>query len=354
MINLQDTTHNRYNPLTGEWVKISPHRAKRPWQGQVEAPQVDQRPQYDPHCYLCPGNTRSSGNINPNYTGTYVFTNDFSALLSEGSSEEETKGPNGLLKARGERGICKVICFSPRHDLTLARMPEQAISQVIDVWKAQYLELGTKDFINHVQIFENRGPIMGCSNPHPHGQIWAEEIIPDIPRRELEMQEAYAKVHESVMLLDYALYEAECKERIIVQGKHFLAVVPFWATWPYEAMVLPYKRAISSIDQISEEEEKDLAHIIKRLGIRFDNLFKTSFPYSMGIHQMPTDGKSREGILMHFHYLPPLLRSATVKKFMVGYEMLAMPQRDITPEQAARTLRSLPDIHYIDMLKEQH
>jgi len=352
MIDLQDTTHNRYNPLSGEWVKVSPHRTKRPWQGQVEKPQKEERPHYDENCYLCPTNTRNGGEKNPDYTQQFVFTNDFSALLEQGSNEEVTQGPHGLLKAKGERGICKVICFSPRHDLTLAKMAEKDIQNVISVWAEQYTQLGAKPFINHVQIFENRGAVMGCSNPHPHGQIWAEETIPNIPQKELANQKAYHEAHGTSMLLDYAQYEIEAKERIIFQGKKFVAVVPYWATWPYEAMILPYHRAIQSIDALDAEEKKDLAHVIKHLGIKFDNLFKTSFPYSMGIHQKPTDGKVYEGEIMHFHYFPPLLRSASVKKFMVGYEMMAMPQRDITAETAAQTLREQADIHYLETMKE--
>ncbi len=349
-MNLQDHTHNRYNPLLGEWVKVSPHRTKRPWQGQVEKPQVDQRPKYDPNCYLCPGNTRADGTTNPAYENTYVFINDFSAILPDTPSEEHKEGPNGLLQAKGEKGICRVVCFSPRHDLTLARMDTPAIENVVKVWKEQYLDLGAKPFINHIQIFENRGAMMGCSNPHPHGQIWGEEIIPDIPAKELEKQGEYMLQHGSPMLLDYAKYELEQQERIVVANDHFVALVPFWAVWPYETMILPAQRAIASIDELTEEETAALADIIRRLGIKYDNLFSTSFPYSMGIHQKPTDGKEYPGCVMHFHYYPPLLRSATVKKFMVGYEMMGMPQRDITAEGSASKLRELSDIHYMDEL----
>ena len=352
MIDLTDNTHNRYNPLMGEWVKCSPHRTKRPWNGQVEKPQLDDRPQYDEKCYLCPGNTRANGTTNPDYKETYVFENDFAALLEKGVSDELTEGPNGLLKVKGERGICRVICFSPRHDLTLARMEVPAIESVVRVWRDQYEELGAKDFINHVQIFENRGAVMGCSNPHPHGQVWAEEVIPNIPATELRNQREYFEKNGSEMLLDYAKYEVEKGERVIVKDDHFVAVVPFWATWPYEAMILPCNRAISCLSELTPEEDSSLARTIKKLGVKYDNLFKTSFPYSMGIHQKPTDGKEYPGCLMHFHYLPPLLRSATVKKFMVGYEMLGMPQRDITAEQAAKTLRELPDVHYADELEK--
>lgn len=351
-MNLQDHTHNRYNPLLGEWIKVSPHRTKRPWQGQVEKPQVDQRPQYDPNCYLCPGNERADGTTNPAYESTYVFINDFSAILPDTPSDEIKEGPNGLLLAKGEKGICRVVCFSPRHDLTLARMSTPDIEHVVRVWQDQYKDLGAKPFINHVQIFENRGAMMGCSNPHPHGQIWGEEIIPDIPAKELQNQSDYMRNYGSPMLLDYAKYELEQQERVVVSNDHFVALVPFWAVWPYETMILPTQRAIASIDELTGDEVTALADIIRLLGIKYDNLFSTSFPYSMGIHQKPTDGKEYPGCVMHFHYYPPLLRSATVKKFMVGYEMMGMPQRDITAEGSAKKLRELPSIHYMETLQQ--
>lgn len=351
MLDIENNTHNRFNPLTKEWVKCSPHRAKRPWQGQVEDPQKDDKPHYDENCYLCAGNKRTSGITNPNYKSTYVFQNDFSAILPEGSNDRFTKGPNGILQAKGERGICKVICFSPRHDLTISKMEVHDIEKIIKVWKEQYIELGNKDFIKHVQIFENRGSVMGCSNPHPHGQIWSEEEIPDITIKECKNQMDYKENFNSSMLLDYAKYEINAKDRLIVSNEDFIAVVPFWATWPYEAMILPANREIGSIDELTKSEEKSLAEIMKALGIKYDNLFKTSFPYSMGIHQRPTDGKKYEGCIMHFHYYPPLLRSASVKKFMVGYELMAMPQRDITAESAAKNLRELSDIHYLDRME---
>ena len=352
MLDIENNTHNRFNPLTGEWVKCSPHRAKRPWQGQVEEPQKDDRPHYDEKCYLCAGNKRTSGVTNPKYESTYVFQNDFSAILPEGSNESFAKGPNGMLQAKGERGICRVICFSPRHDLTISRMSVEGIEKIIKVWQEQYTELGNIDYIKHVQIFENRGSVMGCSNPHPHGQIWSEEVIPEISVTECKNQMSYKQEHGSAMLLDYAKYEVEAKERIIVADEHFIAVVPFWAVWPYEAMILPVKREIGSIDELTEDESKSLAKVMKALGIKYDNLFKTSFPYSMGIHQRPTDGNKYEGCMMHFHYYPPLLRSASVKKFMVGYELLAMPQRDITAETAAKNLRELSDVHYLDTMED--
>ncbi|WP_320130221.1 UDP-glucose--hexose-1-phosphate uridylyltransferase [uncultured Sphaerochaeta sp.] len=347
-MNIQSDTHNRFNPLLGEWIKVSPHRTKRPWNGQVEKQPAQSRPSYDSSCYLCPGNTRSTGEKNPLYTDTFVFNNDFSSLLYDTENGILEEGPHGLLQAKTEKGICKVLCFSPRHDLTLARMSVEGIEKVILSWIEQYEELGSKPFINYVQIFENRGAIMGCSNPHPHSQIWAEEIIPDIPVKELENQATYFETYHSSLLLDYARYEAEKEERLITSNEDFIAVVPFWAVWPYEALILPLRREIESLDELSPTERTNLASIMKDLGIRYDNLFETSFPYSMGIHQKPTDGKTYPGNILHIHYFPPLLRSATVKKFMVGYEMMAMPQRDITAEGAAKTLKSLSSIHYTE------
>ncbi|WP_041384340.1 UDP-glucose--hexose-1-phosphate uridylyltransferase [Sphaerochaeta pleomorpha] len=347
-MDIQSDTHNRYNPLLGEWVKISPHRTKRPWNGQVEKQPVEVRPTYDASCYLCPKNARSKGQVNPDYADTFVFQNDFSSLLETTESGSLDEGPNGLLRAKSEKGICKVICFSPRHDLTLAKMAINEIEKVLTVWAEQYKELGEKPFINHVQIFENREAIMGCSNPHPHSQIWAEEIIPDIPARELENQRTYFETHNTAMLLEYAQYEKQKNERVFASNDDFIAVVPFWAVWPYEALILPLQRGITDIGTLTNGEKTNLASLMKEVGIRYDNLFETSFPYSMGIHQKPTDGKDYPGCIMHIHYFPPLLRSATVKKFMVGYEMLAMPQRDITAEGAAKTLCSVSPIHYTE------
>ena len=342
-IDLQEHPHRRYNPLAGEWIKVSPHRTKRPWNGQVEKPMLDRKPEFDPGCYLCPGNERAGGHTNPDYKETFVFENDFAALLSETPEGRFEEGD--LFQARTERGICKVICFSPRHDLTLALMDVPQIEGVVRTWQKEYRELGNKDFINHVQIFENRGAVMGCSNPHPHGQIWAEEIIPDIPAREIENQKAYLAKHGKSLLVDYAEKEMISGERVIFSNDSFAAVVPFWAVWPYEAMILPLT-PLSSIDRMTDKQVSDLSDALKRMGTRFDNLFQTSFPYSMGIHQAPTDGEEHEECQMHIHYYPPLLRSATVKKFMVGYEMLGMPQRDITAEGSAASLRACSEEHY--------
>jgi len=347
-MDLQEHPHRRFNPLTGDWVKVSPHRTKRPWQGQVEKPQIDTLPAYDEHCYLCPGNERAGGHMNPPYTGTFSFDNDFAALIPDVPAGSLTAGPHDLLQAKTDRGICKVVCFSPRHDLTLARMDLPSIEAVVQLWKDEYVSLGAKDFINHVQIFENRGAVMGCSNPHPHGQIWAEEELPDIPAQELKNQRSYFEQHGSVLLCDYLDYELGQKERIVIENDSFVVLVPFWAVWPFEVMVLP-RRAVSSLAELTAQEQKDLASIIKRIGIRLDNLFQTNFPYSMGIHQAPTDGREYPMLQMHMHYLPPLLRSATVKKFMVGYELMAMPQRDITAETSAARLRELSETHFMEM-----
>jgi len=341
-IDMKEDPHRRYNPLTGEWIKVSPHRTKRPWNGQVEKPNLDAKPVYDPGCYLCPENERAGGVLNPDYKSTFVFENDFAALLRDTPAGVLD---DGLFQARSERGLCKVICFSPRHDLTISLMEVSDILGVIRTWQKEYEELGKIDYINHVQIFENRGAVMGCSNPHPHGQIWAEEIIPDIPAREQIMQKEYLAKKGTPLLTDYVGRELEMKERIVFENDSFAALVPFWAVWPYETMILP-KRQMKNICEMNERESADLADALKRMGTRFDNLFKTSFPYSMGIHQSPTDGEDHDEWHFHIHYYPPLLRSATVKKFMVGYEMLGMPQRDITAEGSAQSLRSCSEIHY--------
>lgn len=345
MFDFNEHTHKRLNLLTGEWILVSPHRTKRPWNGKTEDPAVDRMPEYDPQCYLCPGNTRAGGIKNPKYEDTFLFVNDFSALIPgipKGDINEDD-----LLIAKSEEGICKVICFSPRHDLTLARMEPSKIVNVINLWIDQYKELGADPKINYVQIFENRGAIMGCSNPHPHGQIWSSQSVPDLPEKETVKQTEYRQSKGHCLLCDYLDLELRKKERIVLENDSFVVLVPFWAVWPYEVMTLP-KRHMTSIDEMTEKEKKDLAEIMRATGIRYDNLFKTNFPYSMGIHQKPTDGKTHDEWHFHFHYLPPLLRSATVRKFMVGYELLGMPQRDITAEQAAQKLREQPSVHYLD------
>ncbi|ETN95889.1 UDP-glucose--hexose-1-phosphate uridylyltransferase [Zhouia amylolytica] len=335
--------HRRYNILTGEWILVSPHRTKRPWQGKTEDKVEVKTVTYDPSCYLCPGNERASGDKNPNYEHVYTFTNDFAALLPDVEAEEVNEG---LFKAATEEGICKVVCFSPDHSLTLPLMKEEDITRVVQKWKEEYIELGGKDGINNVQIFENKGAIMGCSNPHPHGQIWAQRSIPEEIIKKTENQKVYWEQHNKSLLQAYIEQEKEVNERILVENEYFVALVPYWAVWPYEAMIVP-KRHIQSIDQLQEEEEKAFASIIKKLTIKFDNLFETSFPYSAGIHQKPTDGKEHPEWHFHMSFYPPLLRSSTVKKFMVGYEMFANPQRDITAEQAANTLNALSEVHYL-------
>ena len=345
--NLNTVSHRRFNLLTGEWVLVSPHRNKRPWTGQEETTDTTIPPQYDPHCYLCPGNTRVEGTVNPNYTNTFVFTNDFSALLPENFSTTHSSSATELLRAEPETGICKVICYSPRHDQTMARMDRLQIAQVISTWQKEYHGLGALENINHVQIFENRGLVMGCSNPHPHGQIWANSTIPTIPACESKQQLEYLQKNSSCLLCDYLKRELQENSRILFSNSSFVALVPFWAVWPFETMILP-KRHASSILSLTAEEKFDLADITAQLTSCYDNLFKTSFPYSMGIHQQPTNGVNHDSWHYHIHYLPPLLRSQKMKKHMVGYEMLAMPQRDLTAEMAAEKLRSLPATHYLD------
>lgn len=341
--DINSIPHRRYNILTGEWILCSPHRTKRPWQGKTEKDTTPKKETYDPSCYLCPGNTRSTGDKNPDYKEPYTFINDFSALLIDSPVATQE---NGLMKAETEIGICKVVCFSPDHSLTLPLMEEEDITKVVKTWKKEYDELGSQESINYVQIFENKGTIMGCSNPHPHGQIWSQMSIPtEIEKKSKHFKEYWDK-NQSSLLGDYLKQELEAKERIIVENDHFVALVPYWAVWPYEIMIAPKKHQ-QHIGQLNEDEEKAFAEILKKLTIKYDNLFETSFPYSSGIHQIPTDGAEYPEWHWHMSFYPPLLRSATVKKFMVGYEMFAGPQRDITAEQAAKTLQNLSDIHYL-------
>jgi UDPglucose--hexose-1-phosphate uridylyltransferase len=342
-MNLSDFPHRRYNPLLGEWLLVSPHRTKRPWQGKIERVSRTDVPEYDASCYLCPGNRRAGADLNPPYENTFVFVNDFSALLTDSPSGETADG--GLLMASSERGTCKVICFSPKHNLTFALMKPVDIRKVVDVWIEQYQELGSIAFINYVQIFENRGEIMGCSNQHPHGQIWANESIPTQPAKEGQRQQEYREKNKSCLLCDYIEKEKNNQARIVVENGSFIALVPFWAIWPFETMVLPKIHA-TDISTLSEQSKTDLADIMHQLAIRYDNLFETDFPYSFGIHQRPTDDQPHEEWHFHLHYFPPLLRSAVIKKFMVGYELLAMPQRDFTPEESARRLRACADEHF--------
>ena len=340
---LTDHPHRRYNPLLDEWILVSPQRAKRPWQGQNEAISDEKKPEYDETCYLCPGNERITGGTNPEYENCYVFDNDFPALLKDEVSSDVTQ--EDLFKINPERGINRVICFSPKHNVTLAEMQVPEIENVVRVWKEQYLELGAISYINHVQIFENKGSVMGCSNPHPHGQIWAQSSLPTQVKRTQDNLLKYFQKTGKSLLKDYLESELQKKERIIAENEHFVLLVPFWATWPYETMIIS-KRHFSSIAEITEEEIKSYAEMIQIITVKYDNLFKTSFPYSAGIHQAPTDGLDHEEWHFHMHFYPPLLRSATVKKFMVGYELLAEAQRDLTAEQSAEILRNLSTQHY--------
>jgi len=340
-----DSPHRRFNPLTGDWVLVSPHRAKRPWLGQVEKTPVENLPSYDSGCYLCPRNERAGGIRNPDYVSTFIFDNDFSALLPDEVSDIPSDPGPGLLTSIPERGLCRVVCFSPRHDLTLPELSQTAIVSVINAWAEQSTELGSKDFVQYVQVFENKGAMMGCSNPHPHSQIWATQHIPNEPAKELEHQLAYWNKNGRTLLADYLTEEVKRKERILFSNDHFTALVPYWAVWPFEVMVIAH-RSVARLAELTATEVEALAEILKRVTTRYDNLFEISFPYSMGLHQAPFDGQPHAEWTLHAHFYPPLLRSATVRKFMVGYEMLAMPQRDITPESAAERLRVISDVHY--------
>lgn len=335
--------HRRYNPLTDEWVLVSPQRSERPWLGQVEKLSPPSLSRYEPDCYLCPGNERAGGVRNPRYEGTFVFDNDFPVLLQDSPSGMQQE--NGLLRSASERGVCRVICFSPRHDVTLAEMSLPELGRVVDAWIDQTSTLGVLDFVNYVHIFENKGAAMGASNPHPHCQMWGTERIPNEPAKEQRAFATYTQEHRGCLLCDYLKLEGQMMERIILQNEHFVALVPYWAVWPFETMLLP-RRHVGHLPDLSGDERDALADAVKRLTVRYDNLFETSFPYSMGFHQAPTDGAPHHGVHLHAHYYPPLLRSATVRKFLAGYEMLGEPQRDLTPEAAAERLRSLSEARF--------
>lgn len=333
------------NLLTGEWVLVSPHRAKRPWLGQMEKTAQENLPAYDPACYLCSGNERSGGQRNPTYTGTFVFDNDFASLLPPGPEGYTPQRADGLLAAVSEAGLSRVICFSPRHDLQIPLLPLEDVAAVVRTWCEQYVDLGSRDFINHVQIFENKGAMMGASNPHPHSQVWASNMIPNEPAKELARQAEYLQQTGKCLLCSYLEVERASGERIVAANEHFTALVPFWAIWPFEVLLVA-NRHLGNMPELNPAEVRGLADVMQMVTTRYDNLFEVSFPYSMGFHQTPTDGKVYPAAHFHAHYYPPLLRSATVRKFMVGFELLAMPQRDLTPETAAERLRTCSAVHY--------
>ncbi|TRY32102.1 UDP-glucose--hexose-1-phosphate uridylyltransferase [Aliiglaciecola sp. M165] len=339
--NPVDHPHRRLNPLTGEWVLVSPHRAKRPWQGQVEKTEQEKGQSHDPTCYLCARNTRINGEVNPDYQGTFVFTNDFAALMTDTPASNEEN--DDLFTLNSARGTSRVICFSPDHDKSLPEMSHNALEEVVSTWCEQVEELA-EDYI-WVQVFENKGAAMGCSNPHPHGQIWANDFIPVEVEKADKNQQLYYQKHGTSMLLDYAQKESAKGTRTVAETEHWIAVVPYWAAWPFETLLMP-KFACQRMPQLNQIQKSDLADILKKLTSRYDNLFQCSFPYSMGWHGAPNNGQESPYWQLHAHFYPPLLRSASVRKFMVGYEMMAEPQRDLTPEQAAQRLQALSDIHY--------
>lgn len=339
---LASSSHRRYNPLTREWILVSPQRNRRPWQGQVETLPPETLPAFDPDCYLCPGNARAGGVRNPDYAHTFVFDNDFPALVPETPPSQVREGD--LLVARAERGICRVVCFSPRHDLALPDMTPEDVGRVVDTWAAQIEELGALSIINYVQVFENKGAMMGASNPHPHSQIWATESLPDEPAREQLALQEWRTQRGGCLLCEYLALELGAQEgrRVVLQNAHWVALVPFWAIWPFETLVQS-RRHVGSLPDVARvpAERAALSDILQRLTAGYDRLFRVRFPYSMGFHQQPTDGQPHPEWHLHAHFYPPLLRSATVRKFMVGFELLGTPQRDLTAEESAARLREM-------------
>jgi UDPglucose--hexose-1-phosphate uridylyltransferase len=337
------TPHRRYNPLLEEWVLVSPQRLERPWQGQVEAESREARLAYDASCYLCPGNVRANGERNPSYAATFAFDNDFPALLPGASAPADEKG--GLIRSEPATGRCRVLCFSPRHDLTLAEMSAPAIRRVVDAWAEETRALAAEPGIAYVQVFENKGAMMGCSNPHPHGQIWATSYVPLGPARKLASQRAWHARHGSDLVGDYLEQELRRGERVVCRNDSWVALVPFWAVWPFELMLIPVRR-VPDLPSLASDERDGLADLLRRCGVRYDNLFRTSFPYSLGFHGRPLDGAEHPEWRLHGVYFPPLLRSATVRKFLVGFELTAEPQRDLSAEAAAERLREQAESHY--------
>ena len=334
--------HRRFNPLTGEWILLSPHRARRPWQGKTEEPVADKRREYDPQCYLCPGNTRMNGETNEQYRHTYVFDNDFKAIVD--CKEPWEFNEKGLFRSASADGTCRVICFSGKHNLTLAEMEQEELVHVVDLWKQQMAELSRR--YTWVQIFENKGEVMGCSNPHPHGQIWASDFIPEEPDKEDNCLRDYYREHGKNLLISYAEMEQQKKERIVAENAEWICLVPYWATWPFETLLIPKKHTLQ-LHHLDAGQSEGLAQIMKGLLVKYDNLFNTLFPYSMGWHGAPANGANNDHWQLHAHYYPPLLRSADIKKFMVGFEMLGCPQRDILPETAAEMIRTRSDVHFL-------